>query len=127
MDSPIVSEQSGRALQPSVRLPYLDWLRVLAILMVFLFHAVHPFDFGDWQVKNVEQSEILTIILLLLSIWGMPFFFLVAGAGSWFALQKRSGYQYMQERFYRLLIPFIVGFILFSPIEYYFENMNKMQ
>jgi len=100
---------------------------VLAILMVFLFHAVHPFDFGDWQVKNVNQSEILTIILLLLSIWGMPFFFLVAGAGSWFALQKRTGRQYLRERFYRLLIPFIVGTILFSPLEYYFENVNKIQ
>jgi peptidoglycan/LPS O-acetylase OafA/YrhL len=111
----------------SARLHYLDWLRVLAILMVFLFHAVHPFDFGDWQVKNVNQSEILTIILLLLSIWGMPFFFLVAGAGSWLALQKRTRRQYLRERFYRLLIPFIVGFILFSPIEYYCENMNKMQ
>jgi len=111
----------------SARLHYLDWLRVLAILMVFLFHAVHPFDFGDWQVKNVDQSEILTIILLLLSIWGMPFFFMVAGAGSWFALQKRTGRQYVRERFYRLLIPFIVGTILFSPIEYYIENTNKIQ
>jgi glucan biosynthesis protein C len=126
MNTKIESREIGSGPE-SVRLHYLDWLRVLAILMVFLFHAVHPFDFGDWQVKNIDQSEILTIILLLLSIWGMPFFFLVAGAGSWFALKKRSGRQYMQERFYRLLIPFIVGFILFSPIEYYCENMNKMQ
>jgi len=57
----------------------------------------------------------------------MPFFFLVAGAGSWFALQKRTGSQYLRERFFRLLLPFIVGFILFSPIEYYCENMNKIQ
>lgn len=111
----------------SARLHYLDWLRVLAIFMVFLFHAVHPFDFGDWQVKNVEQSEILTIIILFLGIWGMPFFFLVAGASSWFALLRRTPRQYMAERFYRLLIPFVVGFILFSPIEYYCENVNKMQ
>jgi len=65
----------------SARLHYLDWLRLLATLMVFLFHAVHPFDFGDWQVKNVEQSEIITIMLELLGLWGMPFFFLVASAG----------------------------------------------
>lgn len=126
MNTKVESLEIGSA-PDSARLHYLDWLRVLAILMVFLFHAVHPFDFGDWQVKNVDQSEILTIILLILSIWGMPFFFLVAGAGSWFALQKRSGRQYLRERFYRLLVPFIVGFILFSPIEYYCENMNKMQ
>ena len=28
----------------SVRLHYLDWLRVLLILGVFMFHALHPFD-----------------------------------------------------------------------------------
>ncbi len=111
----------------TARIHYLDWLRVIAILMVFLFHSVHPFDFGDWQVKNVAQSEILTIILLLLSIWGMPFFFMVAGSGGWLALQKRTGGQYLRERFYRLLIPFIAGTILFSPIEYYCENINKIQ
>ncbi len=111
----------------TLRLHYLDWLRVLAILMVFLFHGVHPFDFGDWQVKNVDQSEILTIALLFLSMWGMPFFFLVAGASSWFALQRRTAHQYISERFYRLLIPFFVGSILFSPIEYTCENLNKIQ
>lgn len=126
MEAKVEARDTGST-QDSARLHYLDWLRVLAILMVFLFHAVHPFDFGDWQVKNVDQSEILTIILLLLSIWGMPFFFLVAGAGSWFALQKRTGGQYLREQFYRLLIPFIIGTILFSPIEYYIENMNKIQ
>jgi peptidoglycan/LPS O-acetylase OafA/YrhL len=127
MQSPIVNEQSGEVLQPAGRIHYLDWLRVLAILMVFLFHAVHPFDFGDWQVKNVEQSEILTIILLFLSMWGMPFFFMVAGGASWFALQRRTARTYISERFYRLVIPFIAGIILFSPIEYYCENMNKIQ
>ena len=122
-----VESQDTRSTPDSARLHYLDWLRVLSILMVFLFHAVHPFDFGDWQVKNVEQSEILTIILLFLSIWGMPFFFMMAGAGSWFALQRRTARQYISERFYRLLLPFIAGAILFSPIEYYCENMNKIQ
>jgi glucan biosynthesis protein C len=126
MNNKVDSQEIGST-PDSGRLHYLDWLRVLAIFIVFLFHAVHPFDFGDWQVKNVDQSEILSIILTILSMWGMPFFFLVAGAGSWLALQKRTGSQYLRERFYRLLIPFFIGSILFSPIEYYCENMNKMQ
>ena len=111
----------------SVRLHYLDWLRVLAILMVFLFHAVHVFDFGSWQIKNAEQSEIITIILTLLSLWGMPFFFLVAGTAGWFALQRRTAGQYAAERFKRLLIPYIVGSLLFSPIQYYLEWLNRTQ
>ncbi len=127
MQSQIVAERSGRARQPAVRLHYLDWLRVLAILMVFLFHAVHPFDFFPWQIKNAQQSEIITIILVLLNLWGMQFFFLVAGAATWFALQRRTARQYASERFARLLIPFAVGSLVFSPSQYYLEWMNRTQ
>jgi glucan biosynthesis protein C len=122
-----VESGQTRSTPDSARLHYLDWLRVLAILMVFLFHAVHPFDYGDWQVKNVEQSEIISIILTLLGLWGMPFFFLVAGGGAWFALLRRTPRQYIRERFYRLLIPLIIGTILFSPLEMYMEWANHVQ
>lgn len=108
----------------SVRLHYLDWLRVIAILMVFLFHAVHPFDQTDWHIKNAEQSLVLTAILVLFSLWGMPFFFLMAGTGSWFALQRRTPRQYLNERFKRLLIPFVVGAIVLMPIMLSFEWMH---
>ena len=121
MQLPVVSQQSDSLAGKSARLHYIDWLRVIAILMVFLFHAVHPFDLGDWHIKNVEQSMALTAVLVLLSLWGMPFFFLMAGAGSWFALQRRSPRQYIDERFKRLLIPFVVGAISLMPVMLYFE------
>src|SRR5512142_3183544 len=107
-----ISSDLHGATPESPRLYYLDWLRVIAILIVFLFHAVHPFDFTGWHVKNAEQSLALTIVLVILSMWGMAFFFLVAGAGSWFALQRRTAGQYVSERFKRLLVPFLCGSIL---------------
>jgi len=121
MQRQIVSEQTDSASRKSVRLHYLDWLRVLAILGVFLFHAVHPFDFSDWHIKNAELSMTVTVVLGLLFPWGMPFFFLIAGTGSWFALRRRTAGQYAIERTKRLLIPYIVGCILLWPIMLYFE------
>jgi peptidoglycan/LPS O-acetylase OafA/YrhL len=121
MQSQIVSVQTDSASRKSVRLHYLDWLRVLAILGVFLFHAVHPFDFFDWHIKNAELSMTVTVVLGLLFPWGMPFFFLIAGTGSWFALGRRTAGQYAIERTKRLLIPYIVGCILLWPIMLYFE------
>lgn len=109
----------------SARLHYLDWLRVLAILGVFLFHAVHPFDLGDWHIKNAEQSLAITIVLVLFGFWGMPFFFLIAGTGTWFALRRRTARQYATERFRRLLVPFIVGSILFMPIMLYLDWLHN--
>ena len=110
----------------SARLHYLDWLRVLAIFMVFVFHAIHVFDLGGWQIKNPDQSELITILLTLLSLWGMPFFFLVAGAASWLALQRRTPRQYLAERVKRLAIPYVVGTLLFSPLQYFLWWKNQV-
>ena len=110
----------------SARLHYLDWLRVLLILGVFLYHAVHPFDSAvDWHIKNAEQSDAVTVFLLLVYPWGIPLFFLVAGAGSKFALRRRSNRQYISERVTRLLIPFIVGSILLTPLQEYLDALHK--
>jgi peptidoglycan/LPS O-acetylase OafA/YrhL len=118
--------QSEHASSKSVRLHYLDWLRVLAILGVFLFHAVHPFDATDWHIKNADQSLIVTLVFVVsLYPWGMPLFFLLSGAGSWFALRRRTNRQYAGERVQRLLIPFLVGSILLSPLQLYFEWSHK--
>jgi peptidoglycan/LPS O-acetylase OafA/YrhL len=107
------------------RLYYLDWLRVILIFGVFLFHALHPFDaLLFWHIKNAEQSGAITTILLLIGPWGMPLFFLVAGAGSMFALRRRSNRQYISERVNRLLIPFIVGTILLTPFQKYLEALH---
>ena len=112
--------------EKSVRLHYLDWLRVLAILGVFLFHAVHPFDMFTWEIKNAEQSVAVTLFIVFLGPWGMPLFFLLSGVGSWFALRKRTGSQYIRERVYRLLIPFIVGSLLLSPMQLYFQWRHQV-
>lgn len=127
MQSQIVSQQAGSATRESARLHYLDWLRVIAILGVFLFHAVHPFDLTGWHIKNAEQSMALTVVIVFLSLWGMPFFFLIAGTGSWFALRRRTARQYASERFRRLLIPFVFGVILLMPVMLFFEWNHKTQ
>ena len=55
----------------------------------------------------------------------MAFFFLMAGATSWFSLRLRTAGRYIRERVQRLLIPFIVGTIVLTPIQAYFEARHK--
>jgi len=113
--------------QQPARLYFLDWLRVIAILGVFLFHAVHPFDFTAWHIKNSEQSLVVTFLIAFMFPWGMPLFFLLAGAGSSFALRRRTAGQFARERVRRLLLPFIAGSILLMPVMLYFEWRHKLQ
>jgi len=122
-----IFQQSDYPVKESIRLNYIDWLRVLAILGVFLFHAVYPFDLGGWHIKNNDLSLEITIILLFFDLWGMPLFFLLSGAGSFFALRIRNSRQYIEERFKRLMIPYIFGSIMFMPIILCFEWLHKTQ
>lgn len=112
--------------EKSARLYYLDWLRVLLLLGVFLYHVIRPFDpLVDWHINNAEQSVTILTILLLVNPWGIPLFFMVAGAASLFALTRRSNRQFISERVTRLLIPFIVGSILLTPFQKYLEALHK--
>jgi hypothetical protein len=57
----------------------------------------------------------------------MPLFFLISGTGSRFALRRRTGHQYAIERVNRLFIPFIVGSLLLSPIQLYFQWRHQTE
>jgi surface polysaccharide O-acyltransferase-like enzyme len=108
--------------KPEARLHYIDWLRLLATLGVFLYHAARPFDVQDWMIKNADRSELITaVFVIFLGSWGMPLFFLMAGTSSKFSLRRRSGRQFARERVLRLAIPFIVGSILLTPFQVYIE------
>jgi glucan biosynthesis protein C len=127
MQNPAVSQQTDPAASRAVRLHYLDWLRVIATLGVFLFHASNVFNTAKFEIKNAEVSETITIIQGFFFPWGMPLFFLVAGAGSWFALRRRSAAQFTRERTLRLLVPFFTGTILLGPIQLYLSWRHRTQ
>lgn len=38
-----------------------DWLRIIAMLAVFLFHCTRFFDPEGWHLKNPEQSDLLFV------------------------------------------------------------------
>ena len=69
-----------RSTSNPVRLHYLDWLQVLAVLGVILFHTLVPFDeLVPWGIKNAERSTLATLFSVFFTPWGMPFFFCMAG------------------------------------------------
>ena len=120
--------QTDSTSRPAVRLHYLDSLRVLAVFVVFLFHSSRPFTTVDFMVTNAEMSVVAMVVFLaFLAPWGMPFFFLLAGAGTWLALQRRSSRQFAAERFSRLLVPYLVGSALLTPLQGYFDWQFSVQ
>ena len=73
------------------RLYYIDWLRVLAMISIFFFHADRFFDDFDWHVKNPDHNLISTLHVAFFSQWMMPLFFILSGAAVFYSLKFRSG------------------------------------
>lgn len=113
----------------SERQYYIDALRVLAVLLLILFHSSRVFDLGeDWNVYNEQTSRIATLFQHLFHPWHMQLFILLAGAGTWFALRKRSGRQYTAERFLRIFLPLLFGmFLIQAPLQLYIYRLQRHQ
>lgn len=111
--------------QVKVRLYYLDWLRVLAFGLLVFYHA--GLIFVDWgfHIQNKELTDALKPPLLFLNQWRLPLLFLVSGAGTFFALGRRSGVEFMKERFVRLFIPLVFGILFVIPPQVFFERLNQ--
>ena len=97
------------------------------MLMIFLFHNAHLFDFIDWHLKNQQQSFWATAFVAFVHLWSMPLLFLLAGASTWFARNYKNGIEYIRERFKRLIVPFIFGLFIIIPPQIYIEGLNKSQ
>lgn len=109
---------------PTRRLHYLDWLRALAVLGVFVYHSLQPFSTDDWHVKNGQLSDGIGAVLGFVDAWGIAFFFLIAGASTFLSLRRRSAGAYVRERLSRLLLPLAIAYLLLSTLQAYIEERH---
>lgn len=117
-----------RGVPGAERLVYVDWLRVLAVIGVFVIHVCEPFNpWDEWHVSNAVRSPAAGEVVVLMAPWIMPLFMLLAGVSAWHALQRRDTRRYLRERVTRVLLPLVVGTLLFVPPQVYLERRWRGQ
>ena len=106
-----------------------DWLRVLGMMVVFLFHCARFFDTGGWHVKSARTSEAVSFVTLIVAVqWMMPLFFVLSGIGAYHSLAAQNWRQYLVSRFKRLAVPLLFGiFVLIAPYQVYLERVSYGQ
>jgi len=109
----------------SSRLYFIDWLRVLAFGLLILFHCAMPFVTVGWEIKNQDQSVMLTRVIWWLHQWRLPLLFFIAGVGTHYSLSRRSGIAFLGERFVRLFIPLAFAMMFTTPLQVYFEYLQE--
>ncbi|HUF65884.1 MAG TPA: acyltransferase [Gemmatimonadaceae bacterium] len=122
------SYQPGALRQPpefqrTGRVAYVDWLRVLALLGVFVIHVCSPFNPWDhWHIRSPERSRYLGAVVVFMAPWIMPLFMMLAGTSAWYSLRQRSNVEYVRDRVTRILIPLVIGILVLVPPQVYAER-----
>lgn len=106
-----------------MRKHYIDNLRNLTILLLFPVHTLMVWnDFGSkfyiWQGGN----RLLSTCIVLVNPWFMPLLFGLAGISARHALEKRSVSEFVKERVYKLLLPFLFGTVFLVPVQTLFAR-----
>lgn len=111
----------------------LDWLRIIAVLLVWVFHNILTFRVGDWIIKNEDVTFAANASEVLLGGVGMPLFSVVSGMAIYYGIERldlqklRSSTTKLlvKARFVRLMIPFFVGVFTYIAVMSYFEGLHS--
>jgi glucan biosynthesis protein C len=105
----------------------IDWLRVLAILFVFVYHSTRFFNLEDWHVKNPATYFAVEVWNRFASSWMMPFVFVISGASLFYAVGKSGAGQFIKDKVLRLLVPLVVGVLTHAAFQVYLERITHGQ
>lgn len=97
----------------------IDWLRVIAIALLLIYHMAivfQPWGIYIGFIQSLETSEAIWIPMALINVWRIPLLFLVSGMGMCFALRRRNWKQLLSDRALRILLPLIFGSFFIVPI-----------
>lgn len=106
------------------RIHYLDWLKVLIVYGIVVFHVALVFSISTWLVSNHEHSLVLSAFAAFCFPWGIPAMFLIAGADAWFGLRSHSLQGFLRGRFSRLVVPLVPGLLVLSPLQRFLASAN---
>jgi glucan biosynthesis protein C len=116
----------------STRVYYLDWLRVLAILAVFVYHSSRFFNMEGWHVKNPTWYPWVEVWNRFAVIWLMPLIFVISGASLFYAVGKGGGGikaagRFVKDKALRLLVPWLVCIFTHAMLQVYLERVTHGQ
>jgi peptidoglycan/LPS O-acetylase OafA/YrhL len=107
------------------RRPDLDWLRVLAIALLHLFHTGMMFNTWGWHLKSPQALPVLEPPMEFLHHVRMPLLMLISGVGTAFALRRRTVGTFAWDRTKRLLWPLVFGMLLVVPPQIFIERLHQ--
>ena len=97
----------------------IDWLRVITIALLLIYHIAiifQPWAMFVGFIRSEQPLEGLWTPMSMLNVWRIPILFFVSGMGLFFAMRKRNWKQLIGERARRILLPLLFGIVAIAPL-----------
>ncbi|EWT00951.1 hypothetical protein N865_05785 [Intrasporangium oryzae NRRL B-24470] len=112
------------------RSAWADNLKVVLVAGVIVAHATMAWTgIGTWVFEEPPVREplltLLTLITAVVSLFGLPLFFLVAGYFTPRSLERKGPLRFVADRALRLLVPMTFYILFLSPWIEYVDPDNK--
>ena len=97
----------------------IDWLRVIAIGLLLIYHIAILFQPWAMFIGFIRSDEFLEGLwkpMTMLNVWRIPLLFYISGMGLYFAMRKRNWKQLLLERTKRILLPLVFGIVAITTL-----------
>tara|TARA_B100000795_G_scaffold17837_1_gene11832 strand:+ start:224 stop:1369 length:1146 start_codon:yes stop_codon:yes gene_type:complete len=114
-------------MRESIRLYYIDWLRIIIVALLIPHHIAITFShLGDAYVYlPIKDNSIYFFFQsTFLNLWFMRMLFFVSGISTFYALRKRTNKEYFKERCKKLLLPCVFAILFICPAMGYFKAIT---
>ncbi|MEO1191123.1 MAG: acyltransferase family protein [Pseudomonadota bacterium] len=102
-----------------------DTLRAVVVLLLVPFHTARLFDAEVWHMKDLDAPFwVADALIRSLNVAQMSLLFLLAGMSAAWALERRSGLAFLQERFLRLIVPLLIGSVILVAPQVWVERIS---
>ena len=104
----------------------LDALRAAMMFLGIYLHAVVAYSpSGGWPYKPAQLTTTLDFSIGLIHVFRMPVFYVMAGFFAALLLQRYGFRRAADNRFWRIVVPFVVGWIILYPLVMFLAALGR--
>jgi glucan biosynthesis protein C len=104
----------------------LDSLRAAMMFLGIYLHAVVAYSpNGGWPFKSPQLTTTLDLSMIVIHVFRMPVFYVMAGFFAALLLQRYGSRRAIANRFWRIAVPFVVGWIVIYPLTVFLAAFGR--
>lgn len=104
----------------------IDGLRVVALLLLIVYHVLLVFNANEWwRVQSESAGEWASYLVGALTPWRMALVFFIGGVAARFLLEKLGPLAFSRDRLVKLMTAFIFAVVVLVPLQRYVRLDNE--